>query len=172
MIVSSLVLLQCLYGAALTDFYGRRIPNIYIGFYIILGMFLNFGSINYLEQYGHISFLSSIIFFFTFLITVLILSVLTAMTNAGAGDAKLLALITSWSGFCNGIIVLFPGLLLALALIMVSKAETVFSHNDSANSHITSPLYDYGSPPIGSSLPLAVPVFLGAIPGLITYAFS
>jgi Flp pilus assembly protein protease CpaA len=204
MTVSHLVLLQFLYGSALTDLYDRRIPNAFTGMYLLLGLFLNFRSISCLDMTGSLNLLYSLGFLLTFLISVLILSVLTAMTNAGAGDAKLIALIISWAGFYNGLHILLPGLILALAFILISKAETVFASSSLKKANITPKsffiskrniaafhppykqklnlafpglkclLIDFNffeiclRLPERGTLPLAIPVFLGAIPGLIT----
>ncbi len=201
MTASHLILLQCLFGAALTDLFDRRIPNILIGTYLLFGTFLNFRCIAFMEEYHFIPPFIPLAFLISFFLTVLVLSILTVMTNAGAGDAKLLALILSWTGFYNGLSILFPGLLLALAFIMISKAETAAVNL--THKCIYTPMYcfmplhytthKYISPNIfdfiyriplfqwisglfatpGSmvskhiTIPLAVPVFLGAIPGLI-----
>jgi len=201
MTASHLILLQCLFGAALTDLFDRRIPNLLIGTYLLFGAFLNFRCIAFMEEYHFIPLLFPLAFLISFFFTVLMLSILTVMTNAGAGDAKLLALILSWTGFYNGLSILFPGLLLALAFITISKAETItakLSHkciytpmycfmplHYTTNKYISPNIFDfiYRTPLFrfisglfatpGSmvskrtTIPLAVPVFLGAIPGLI-----
>ena len=213
MTVSHLVLLQFLYGSALTDLYDRRIPNTLTGMYLSLGLFLNFRCISFLHMTGTFNLSYSLSFLVTFLVSVLILSVLTAMTNAGAGDAKLIALIISWTGFYEGLHLLLPGLILALAFILISKAETDLSAPGFRYGNTLTPggikrsipfLNPYVSPillrtvpyksgknkifclknkllrdfgayiriPKRRSLPLAVPVFLGAIPRLITYCFQ
>ncbi len=213
MIASNLILLQFLFGAALTDLYDRRIPNLLIGTYLSLGMFLNFRCISLMEGQGALNLLCPLSFLTHFLIIGMMLSVITAMTHAGAGDAKLLALTLSWTGFYEGILLIFPGLLLALAFILISKAETEISaRNYRYCNHLTpknhfSPvpvlnihvpliilriaphksgknkifcfkdklLRNFGAYiriPKRSSLPLAVPVFLGAIPRLVTYCFQ
>ncbi|ETP72217.1 Flp pilus assembly protein, protease CpaA [Lachnospiraceae bacterium JC7] len=212
MIASKLILLQFLFGAALTDLFDRRIPNLLLGTYLSLGIFFNFRCISIMEETGTLTLFYPLLFLTVFLFIGMVLSVLTAMTHAGAGDAKLLALILSWTGFYKGISLLLPGLLLALAFIMISKAETVFSaskapccniftpeHNCSQSSvqkHFVPPIVSrtvphergqnkifcqifklwrnigaYISIPKRNSLPLAVPVFLGAIPGLINDCF-
>ncbi|WP_036607781.1 prepilin peptidase [Oribacterium sp. P6A1] len=213
MIASNLILLQFLYGAALTDLYDRRIPNLLIGTYLSLGMFLNFRCISFMEKNGVPDFFFPLTFLTQFLIIGMMLSVITAMTHAGAGDAKLLALLLSWTGFYEGIRLLLPGLLLALAFILISKAETDLSAPGFRYGNTLTPggikrsipflnpyvppillrtvpyksgknkifclknklLRDFGAYiriPKRRSLPLAVPVFLGAIPRLITYCFQ
>ncbi len=200
MTASHLILLQFLYGAALTDLFDRRIPNLLIGTYLLFGTFLNDRCITFMEEYNYIPFTLPLTFLISFFITVLMLSVLTVMTNAGAGDAKLLALIISWTGFSDGLCLIFPGLVLALAFIMISKAETDkvnAKHNNLYTPKYCFMLQHYSfkciSPYIfdknnnitkskwmselinisgilrtkQTTLPLAVPVFLGAIPGLI-----
>ena len=189
MIASNLILLQCLYGAALTDLYDRRIPNSMIGIFLLLGIFFNYRSIGYWNGTSPRTVSSPVLFLICFLFTSLVLSFITVMSNAGAGDAKLMALIISWCGFYKGIIILFPGLILALAFILISKAETeamkygsippfspnfikpkilMIHHRDSGISKNQ----NFRIIPLRSSLPMALPVFLGAIPGLIHYNFS
>lgn len=204
MTVSHLVLSLFLYGSALTDLYDRRIPNAFTGMHLLLGLFLNFRCITFLDMTGSFNPSYSLSFLVTFLTSVLILSVLTAMTNAGAGDAKLIALFISWTGFYEGLHLLLPGLILALAFILISKAETVFASSKNKKVNITPKcffmltkiymalhnpykqklkflfpelkclLIDFGffeiclRLPKRGTLPLAIPVFLGAIPGLIT----
>lgn len=173
MTASHLILLQCLSGAALTDLLDRRIPNLLIGTYLLLGMFLNFRCIEYFEEYHHITLFLPLSFLFRFFLTSLVLSVFTVLTHAGAGDAKLLALILSWTGFYNGLNLLLPGLILALAFLLIRKVWTETAdtgHKININTPICNSMpmskpRRYISPNI--SLPLAVPVFLGAIPGLI-----
>ena len=204
MTVSHLILLQFLYGSALTDLYDRRIPNSFTGMYLLLGMFLNFRSISFMDMTGSPNLLYSLSFLVSFLISTLILSVITAMTNAGAGDAKLIALMISWTGFYEGIQLLLPGLILALAFILISKAETVIASSINKKVNITPKCFFMPTKiptafyhpykqklkflfpelkcllidfrifeiclrlPERGTLPLAIPVFLGAIPGLIT----
>lgn len=190
MIASNLILLQCLYGAALTDLYDRRIPNPMLGIFLLLGIFFNYRSIGYWEGTSPWTISSPLLFLICFLFTSLVLSFITVMTNAGAGDAKLMALIISWCGFYRGITLLFPGLILALAFILISKAETGAMKYGfipplspkSVKSQILSMIQRKHSDPcknqnfcimipLRSSLPLALPVFLGAIPGLIHQNF-
>lgn len=212
MIASNLILIQFLFGAALTDLFDRRIPNYFIGTYLSLGMFLNFRCISCLEDTGTLNPFYPLLFLTYFIFIGIMLSVLTAMTHAGAGDAKFLALILSWTGFYEGISLLFPGLLLALAFTLISKAETDISALRHPFCNTFHPEYDYRqvsvltffvpltelstashkwgknklfclliklwrnigayiSIPKRNSLPLAVPVFLGAIPGLVTNCF-
>lgn len=188
MIASNLILLQCLYGAALTDLYDRRIPNSMIGIYLLLGIVFNFRSIGYWDGTSPLTFSSPFLFIIYFLLSSLMLSFITVMTNAGAGDAKLMALIISWCGFYRGITLLLPGLILALAFILISKAETeAMKHGfispispKSIKSYILKMIHRQSSPtdevqssciiiPQRITLPLAIPVFLGAIPGLIQH---
>ncbi len=164
MTASHLILLQCLSGAALTDLLDRRIPNLMIGTYLLIGMFLNFRCISYLEEKNYIPLFLPLCFLIYYLISVLMLSVLTALTHAGAGDAKLLALILSWTGFYNGLSLLLPGLILALAFFLISEVWTETA-NIKHKIIINTPKCNFI--PQRTTLPLAVPVFLGAIPGLI-----
>ncbi len=212
MIASNLILLQFLFGAALTDLFDRRIPNLLLGTYLSLGILFNFRCISIVEENGTLNLFYPLFFLTQYLFIGFVLSVLTAMTHAGAGDAKLLALILSWTGFFEGIYLLLPGLLLALAFIMISKAETGLSAKTSPFCNDLTPknncrrvtvLYSIVPPNVSgtvphdretnnlfcliiklwrtlgayitipefNSLPLAVPVFLGAIPGLVTNCF-
>ncbi|HBP24208.1 MAG TPA: hypothetical protein DD632_01785 [Oribacterium sp.] len=153
MTVSQLLLLQCLTIAAGYDLRERRIPHMLIYTYLCFGLFLP-DRIDASLWTCSSSFLrTSLFYLLTYLLSFVMLRILTALTHAGGGDARLMALILSWCGAEKGCQLLLPGL--AFALLYLLWIRRAF-HGHGGRPSISSP-----------GLPLALPLLLGAIPGLI-----
>lgn len=145
MTVSRLILLQFLTIAAGYDFKDRRIPKALIYLYFLFGLFLHEAPEALLSF--PLRLLRYILLYFLLLVMLLFLA---SLTHAGGGDARLMALIGAWCGIEEGSRILLPGLLLALSWQLLIR--TAYFQKMTAK------------PP---TLPLAVPLLLGAIPGLI-----
>ena len=153
MTVSQLLLLQCLTIAAGYDLRERRIPHMLIYTYLCFGLFLS-DRINASLAICRSSFLRTTLFYLlTYLLSFVMLRILVSLTHAGGGDARLMALILTWCGVEKGCQLLLPGL--AFALLYLLWIRRAF-HRHRGRSPVSFP-----------SLPLALPLLLGAIPGLI-----
>lgn len=153
MTVSQLLLLQCLTSAAGYDLRERRIPHLLIYTYLCFGLFLS-DRMNASLANGSSYFLKASLFYLlTYLLSFVMLRILTSLTHAGGGDARLMALILAWCGAEQGCQLLLPGLAFALLyLVWIRQAL----HGRRCRAPVSS-----------LSLPLALPLLLGAIPGLI-----
>ena len=142
-----LILLQILFISAVTDHRQRTIPNELIIFYFVWGLLLG-------GEYGVWHIIPYVCRFF---IPLLLLGPVFFHYHAGAGDIKLISLILAWEGILEGAELLFPGMLLSLLLISVA------SLGKQRNLRFI---------PEKTTLPMAVPIFLGATPGLIIKAME
>mgnify|MGYP004465017421 FL=1 len=153
MTVSRLILLQCLTIAAGYDFIERRIPHALIYTYLCFGLFLSDRACSSLSERFFLLHEGAFFYLLSYFLSFVMFLMLASWTKAGNGDARLMALVIAWCGVEEACSVLLPGLLLALLyLLWIRKAFCGYVQL-SCSKHTT--------------LPLAVPVLLGAIPRLI-----
>lgn len=152
MTVSQLLLLQCLTIAAGYDLRERRIPHALIYTYLCFGFFLSCRGILLPAGFscsggGGVSFL------LRYVLSLVMFRILASLTHAGGGDARLMALVIAWCGVDAGCRLLLPGLVWALMYLL-------WIRTDSGSWWLR-------ERPMLQALPLALPLLLGAIPGLI-----
>lgn len=153
MTVSQLILLQCLTIAAGYDLRERRIPHALIYTYLCSGYFLSYRGTLTLSACFFCSGGRDVSYLLRYFLALVMFRVLASLTHAGGGDARLMALVIAWCGVDAGCRLLLPGLVLALLYLL-------WIRTDSGRWR----LQERSMLP---SLPLALPLLLGAIPGLI-----
>lgn len=153
MTVSQLILLQCLTIAAGYDLRERRIPHALIYTYLCFGYFLSCRSVLTPETCFSCSGGGYVPYLLRYVLAFVMFRVLASLTHAGGGDARLMALIIAWCGVDAGCRLLLPGLVLALLYLLWIRTD--------------SGRWRLQERPMLQALPLALPLLLGAIPGLI-----
>lgn len=153
MTVSTLLLLQCLTIAAGYDLRERRIPHALIYTYLCFGLFFADGGDPVLPAHVFSFCQHRIHYLLSYFLSFVMFRILTFLTHAGGGDARLMALIIAWCGVDAGCRLLLPSLLFALVYLVWIR--TAFRRRRLA------------APSMLPTLPLALPLLLGAIPGLI-----
>lgn len=137
----NMLLLQGLFLSALYDFCFGLIPNSIVLVWLFLGTAMRLQ--NALQIWPNL---------FSSLITASLLVPMFQHYHAGGGDVKLLSLIVFWKGIIESMQLILPGLLIALAALCTACVmQTVNNGKDEPVPEI----------------PLAVPIFLGAVPVLI-----
>lgn len=153
MTVSQLILLQCLTIAAGYDLRERRIPHALIYTYLCSGYFLSSRGVLSPDTCFSCSGGGCVPYLLRYVLAFVMFRVLASLTHAGGGDARLMALIIAWCGVDAGCRLLLPGLVLALLYLLWIRTD--------------SGRWRLQERPMLPSLPLALPLLLGAIPGLI-----
>lgn len=153
MTVSQLILLQCLTIAAGYDLRERRIPHALIYTYLCFGYFLSCRSVLTLSKCFFFSSGGGVPYLLRYVLSLVMFRILASLTHAGGGDARLMALIIAWCGVDAGCRLLLPGLVLALLYLLWIRTD--------------SGRWRLQERSMLQALPLALPLLLGAIPGLI-----
>lgn len=151
-------LLPILSMAAFYDYHYGIIPNSMILLALLLGGLLKAaaGPLPQLPVYS-ISFLSGIVF----------LLPVFRRSGAGSGDLKLISLLIAWLHPTGAARLLLPGLMIALLLLLQMQFfdTSCFVSGRTAppgrSCSVSAKRISCGSRP---QLPLAVPIFLGALP--------
>jgi peptidase A24A, prepilin type IV len=152
--ISSICVLIMLIGATYTDIRYRKIFNIWLLFWLLIGVYLN--------RVNFIVLVCS---------SVLVLLIFHILRMIGAGDIKLIAIIIGYMGVGNGIKSVFTGLLLSAiySLYLMYSKKILFSRlkyfSDyvmlSINSKTIFKYYDKKRDDIGVSIALAPWILLG-----------
>ena len=153
MTVSQLILLQCLTIAAGYDLRERRIPHALIYTYLCSGYFLSYRGTLTLPACFFCSSGRGVSYLLRYFLSLVMFRALASLTHAGGGDARLMALVIAWCGVDTGCQLLLPGLVLALMYLLWIRTDS--GRWRLRERHML------------PTLPLALPLLLGAIPGLI-----
>ena len=153
MTASQLILLQCLTIAAGYDLRERRIPHALIYTYLCFGYSLSCRGVLSLPTCFFFSGGEGILYLLRYVLSLVMFRILTSLTHAGGGDARLMALLIAWCGVGAGCRLLLPGLVLALMYLLWIRTD--------------SGRWRLRERSMLPTLPLALPLLLGAIPRLI-----